>query len=193
MTLHSIGQSRIKTSSEIEDASIARDFSERRPEALAAAYRAYSQLLYSIARNVLGNDEDAEDCVHDALTRVWRHGFSYRTERGTLKSYLSVCVRNEAISRRRSDTRHSQIERDAFLDTPQSYEIEVVDHAQRASLRQALESLPDEQRQVIELSYFRNLTQTQISDRLGVPLGTIKSRVGLAMQRLKNALRAVSA
>jgi RNA polymerase sigma-70 factor (ECF subfamily) len=193
VTLHTIDQSRMKISSEIEDARIARDFSERRPEALAAAYHAYSQLLYSIARNVLGNDEDAEDCVHDALTRVWRRGFSYRIERGTLKSYLSVCVRNEAISRRRSDTRHSQIERDAFLDTPQTYEIELEDHAQSASLHQALAALPEEQRQVIELSYFRNLTQTQISDRLGVPLGTIKSRVGLAMQRLKNALRRASA
>lgn len=183
----------MNTLSEIEDARIARDFSDRRPEALAAAYRAYSQLLYSVARNVLGNAEDAEDCVHDALTRVWRRGFSYRTERGTLKSYLVVCVRNEAISRLRSDTRHSQIERDAFLDTPQSYEIELADHAQSASLRQALAALPEEQRQVIELSYFRNLTQTQISGRLGVPLGTIKSRVGLAMQRLKKALRALNA
>jgi RNA polymerase sigma-70 factor, ECF subfamily len=175
---------------DIEDARLARDFAERREGALAAAYRAYSKPLYSIARNVLGNDQDAEDCVHDALMRVWRRGFSYRTERGTLRSYLIVCVRNEAISRQRSDARHFRIEQQAFLDAPQTYDLEIDDRVQAESLKRAIAALPEEQRQAIELSYFGNLSHAQIAGRLGIPLGTIKGRLALAMQKLKAAFQA---
>lgn len=173
--------------SEIEDARLARDFAEHRPAALAAAYRAYSDLLYSVARNVLDNDEDAEDCVHDALERLWRRGFSYRAERGNLRSYLIVCVRNEAISRRRADSRHLRIEQQSFLDDSQTYEIQIEDHVQIASLKRAIADLPEEQRAVVELSYFRNLSHGQISAMTGIPVGTIKSRMALAMQKLRAA------
>lgn len=174
--------------SEAEDPRLARDFAERRPDALASAYRSYGRLLYSVARSILGDDSDAEDCVHDALLRVWERGFSYRAERGTLRAYLTVSVRNEAISRRRNDARHFRIEQSAFREAPEAYDIELVDHVQRGSLQRAVAALPEEQRRVLELSYGGGLSHTEIAARLDVPLGTIKGRLSLALRKLKAAL-----
>ncbi len=71
-------------------------------EGLQAVYAAYGKPLYAVARNTLGDDADAQDCVHDVLMRVWQHSAAYRRERGALRSYLLVAVRNDALTRRRT-------------------------------------------------------------------------------------------
>ncbi|MGH7708510.1 MAG: RNA polymerase sigma factor [Vulcanimicrobiaceae bacterium] len=151
------------------------------------AYRAYGTALFSTARYVLGNDDDAADCVHDALLRVWLRPTTYRLERGPLRAYLIVCVRNEAISRRRTAARHARIEEGLARTQAESYEFEIGDHVEAARLRAGLAALPDEQRTALELAYFNQLSHTQIADRLGVPLGTIKSRLSLALRKLQIA------
>jgi RNA polymerase sigma-70 factor (ECF subfamily) len=87
------------------DEALATAFAAHERWAFEEAYRRYASLLYSTAYNVLENAEDAQDCVHDALARVWRSANSYSRARGAVRSFLVVCVRNEAISRRRSQTR----------------------------------------------------------------------------------------
>ena len=161
------------------------EFAGRRIEALEEAYRAHGALLFSVARKVLGNDADAEDCVHDALLRVWKSE-SYRRERGNLRAFLVVCVRNEALTRRRSDLRHLRIEQ-ALLGEG-SEELEVSDHVELEALRQSLADLPSEQREAIELSYYGGLTHAQIAQKLDIPLGTVKGRISLAMRKLRMAL-----
>ena len=179
---------------ETRDDELAEDFVARRPEALEAAYRAYASTLYSVARHVLGSDSDAQDCVHDALLRVWGRPGTYRPERGSLRTFLSVCVRNEAIGRKREAARHFHIEQRAALAEPeQPYEIEIEDPVDRARLHEALAKLPSEQRQALELAYFRYLSHTQIAEKLGVPLGTIKSRLAMGLRKLQNALPVPSA
>jgi RNA polymerase sigma-70 factor, ECF subfamily len=163
-------------------------FVARRPEALEEAYRAFAPALYSVARHVLGNDADAQDCVHDALMRVWTRPGTYRPERGGLRAFLSVCVRNEAIGRKRDAARHFAIERrlgEADPDRP--YEFEADDFIERSRLRDALETLPAEQRAALELAYFGYLSGTQIAEKLGVPLGTIKSRIAMGLRKLQLA------
>jgi RNA polymerase sigma-70 factor (ECF subfamily) len=173
------------------DDELARNFVARRPQALEDAYRAFASALYSVARHVLGNDSDAQDCVHDALLRVWARPGTYRPERGSLRTFLAVCVRNEAIGRKRRAARHFQIERQlAEAEPAQPYEFEVGDHVERAHLREALAALPGEQREALELAYFRYLSHTQIAEALGVPLGTIKSRLALGLRKLQHALPA---
>ena len=164
------------------------DFLARKQSGLEGVYRSYGTPLYSVARHVLGNDEDAQDCVHDALLRVWQRSESFRPERGSLRSYLLGCVRNEALTRKRSAARHFHIEERAARSEPPAYELEVSDRVERECLRRALKALPPEQRTALELAYFGQLTQVQVAERLNVPLGTIKSRLALALRKLNVAL-----
>ena len=170
-----------------EDA-LATGFAARRPEALARAYESYARLLVSVARHVLSEASAAEDCVHDALLRVWQAPDSYSTERGTLRAFLISCVRNEALSRLRSGNRRVERERRAHLLEAPPYESEPADPVDARRVRAALARLPAEQRDSIECAYFENLTQAQIAERLGVPLGTVKSRVSLALRKLRAEL-----
>ncbi len=164
------------------------DFLAGKSSGLESVYAAYGRPLYSVARNVLGNDDDAQDCVHDALVRVWQRSPSYRPEHGSLRSYLLVSVRNEALTRKRNAARHLNIEQRAVRDELSEYELEVNDPIERATLRRALAALPAEQRVALELAYFGHLTYVQVAERLGVPLGTIKSRIALALRKLNAAL-----
>ncbi len=122
------------------------DFLARRSGALEGAYRAFGTALYSTARNVMGNDDDAQDCVHDALLRVWQQATSYRSERGGLRTFLLARVRNEALSRKRNAARHFRIEQQAAASERRDYEIEVTDYVERDRLRRAVATLPTEQR-----------------------------------------------
>jgi RNA polymerase sigma-70 factor, ECF subfamily len=164
-------------------------FAARLPGALEQAYVRHVDVLYTVARSVLGTTQDAQDCVHDAVMRIWLARESYRTNRGTLRSFLIVCVRNEALSRKRAAARHAAIEQREFRSAVEERDrFEDVDHVQHARLREALKSLPGEQRTVIELAYDGERTQTQIAAQLGVPLGTVKSRASLALRKLAMAL-----
>jgi RNA polymerase sigma-70 factor (ECF subfamily) len=152
--------------------------------ALEEAYRRHAPALQAAARHVLGTAGDARDCVHDALIRVWSKEGAYRPERGALRAFLMVCVRNEAISRKRSDVRHVATEQRAAVTTP-TFGIDV---AERVAIRSALATLPREQRDVIELAYWGDYTQAEIATRLGIPLGTIKSRAALGLRKLARSL-----
>lgn len=92
------------------DEALALAFAAHDRAAFEQAYRRYAALLYSAAYNVLGESQDAQDCVHDALARVWRSPHAYSAARGSLSSFLTVCVRNEAISRHRSQQRRMRME-----------------------------------------------------------------------------------
>src|SRR5579872_108153 len=94
-----------------DDDALATAFSSKERWAFDEAYRRYASLLYSTAYHVLENADDAQDCVHDALARIWRARDAYTPERGAVRSFLVVCVRNEAISRLRSAQRRERLER----------------------------------------------------------------------------------
>ena len=128
---------------------------------------------------------DARDCVHDALVRVWSKPGVYRVERGALKAFLVVCVRNEAISRKRSSVRLVATEQRAANVTS----LFGVDQAERIAVRSALATLPRDQRDVLELAYWGDYSQSEIAARLGIPLGTIKSRAALGLRKLARSLK----
>lgn len=182
-----MNERRVNAAEGSEDVQLTTDFLARRSGALERIYSKHAGAFFSTARRILGNDDDAQDCVHDTLLRVWQRPGGYRPERGALIAYLLICVRNDAIGRKRSAQRHRFLE-ERFVRSDESvYELQVSDHVEFERLRCGIETLPNEQRAALELAYFHNLSHTQISERLKVPLGTIKSRLTLALRKLHEA------
>jgi RNA polymerase sigma-70 factor (ECF subfamily) len=150
-------------------------------------YERYADVCFSVALHVLRSPDDAEDCMHDVFVRVWQRRDAYRPERGSLRSFLIACGRNDALARLRAAARHRAIEeREAELQRP--LELEIADHVEAARVRRSLSALPDDQRRALELAYFAGLTHREIAAALGEPLGTIKSRLALALRRLAREL-----
>jgi len=172
------------------DEALAAAFAAKERWAFDEAYARFGRLLYSTAYHVLGNAEDAQDCVHDALTRVWRSPESYTRSRGAIRSFLTVCVRNEAITRLRAKTRRRKLEERVAAE-PQEYdELGADDVIEHDRLRAALRTLPPEQRRPLELAYFEYKTHVEIARELSEPLGTIKSRIALGLRKLGAVLGA---
>jgi RNA polymerase sigma-70 factor, ECF subfamily len=158
--------------------------------AFGEAYRQYASLLYSAAYNVLGNGEEAQDCVGDTFAKLWRSPRAYSPARGALRSFLVVCVRNDAISRRRREARRMCLEDRLAAMAPAEPQAALPDPIERDRVRRALLALPVEQRTALELAYYEGKTQTEIAAELQEPLGTIKSRMKLGLRKLAAALEA---
>jgi RNA polymerase sigma-70 factor, ECF subfamily len=173
-----------------DETTLAQAFARRERWAFDEAYRRFGSLLYTVAYNVLHIAEDAEDCVHDVLVRVWKNPRTYTVDRGSVRAFLVVCVRNDAISRTRSAARREQLaerigrENDGFED------LHINDFIEERRVREALAQLPDEQRTAVLLAYFGGKTHVEIAKQLGQPLGTVKSRIALGLRKLGAALTA---
>ena len=170
------------------DERLAEGFAARERSAFGEAYRRYASLLYSAAYNVLGDGEEAQDCVGDAFARLWRSPHAYSPARGNLKSFLVVCVRNEAISRRRRQARRLRLEGRLAAMPSEPEELRLTDPIERDRVRRALGALPSEQRTALELAYYGGRTHTEIAAELREPLGTIKSRIKIGLRKLAAAL-----
>lgn len=172
---------------ELADAFVARS-----PGALEEAYARYGRSLARVAAATLADPTLGWDCVHDTLLRLWLAPASYRRERGTLRAFLLVCVRNAALGRRRDAVRGATIERRAAADRRATEATdslaELPDPVDVSRLHAALRALPTEQRTVIELAYFRGRSQSEIARELGLPLGTIKGRAALGLRKLTSLL-----
>ncbi|MEO9169969.1 MAG: sigma-70 family RNA polymerase sigma factor [Candidatus Baltobacteraceae bacterium] len=172
------------------DEDLAEAFAAKERWAFERAYERYGALLFSTALRVLGSREDAQDCVHDALARVWRSPGAYTRARGGVRSFLVVCVRNEAITRLRSKSRRSKLSDRLAAEPHEHDEIRVADVVENARLHRALTELPSEQRRPLELAYFEQRTHTEIARELNQPLGTIKSRISMGLRKLSASLGA---
>jgi RNA polymerase sigma-70 factor (ECF subfamily) len=177
-------RARLMRPSRSDEDALARAFSAKERWAFEEAYARYGSLLYSIALRVLGDSEDAKDSLHDALARVWRSPGAYTTARGGVRSFLAVCVRNEAITRLRSKTRGERTAQRLAAERQEHEELGAADVIENERLHRALAMLPREQRRPLELAYFEQKTHREIAAELGEPLGTIKSRIALGLRKL---------
>lgn len=167
----------------VNDVALDRAFAARERWAFDEAYARYVRLLYAAAYGVLHVREEAEDCVHDALARVWNNPAAYAAPRGSVRSFLAVCVRNEAISRaRKAATRRGAELRAASTDRAEDPELP--DFIERDRLRRAIAALPGEQREALILAYYEGKTHVEIAQLLNAPLGTVKGRLALAVRKL---------
>jgi len=165
-----------------------------RLEALDALYERYKSMAYGIARRITADDVLAEDVVQDAFLGAWRGADRYVEGRGSVKTWLLSIVHHRAIDvvRRRRPTGDLPAEDEAkpvpaVLTLPDVWG-EVAERLDRQTVGSALATLPDAQREALELAYWGGLSQSEIADRLGVPLGTVKSRVRLALVALRRQL-----
>ena len=162
--------------------------------ALGALYDRWVRSLYSLVLHLLKDPDEAEDVVEETFWQAWRKASSYEPSKGAVSTWLLTIGRRKALDRIRAKKRHKEdpIGRDrTFADLPSpnpdpSQDMEGSEL--REHVRAALRELPAEQREVLELGYFNGMSQTEIADATGQPLGTIKTRMRLAMQKLREPL-----
>lgn len=158
--------------------------------ALAALYDRYAPLMLGLARRIVVGQPESEDIVHDVFVEAWRRAADYDESRGSVKAWLMLRTRSRAIDFRKSagiSRTVPTLDADwlAALADPRALDAEAPD---RARVRHLLTSLSDEQREVIFLGYFEGLSSSEIATRLGIPIGTVKSRVAGALGSLRSAL-----
>lgn len=169
----------------------------RDPQALEALYDRYADLAFATAARMLGRDL-AEDIVQESFMKLWRDPKSYQTERGAFSSWFLSTVHHRSVDelrkRRRIAASNASEQIELLLEkVPDSHpgpEEQVLEEHHQMALAEALKALPSEQREVLFLAYFDGLTQIQIAAKLQIPLGTVKTRVRLGLQKLKECLQA---
>lgn len=164
------------------------------PEALADLYDRYSGLLRALALRVLNDVGDAEEVVQEAFLQAWKQAGRYDPARSSVSTWLVLITRSRAIDRLRSrkvkdrTVTAAQQEQKVTHTSPEGAR-DVLMSERRERLDQEMALLPDEQREVLELAFYEGMTQREISDGKGIPLGTVKTRTLLAMKKLRAALQ----
>jgi RNA polymerase sigma factor (sigma-70 family) len=158
-------------------------------------YRRYSPLAYGLALRLTGQQLLAQDVVHDAFLALWRAPEAYDPSRGGFRTFFLSLVHHRAVDTIRREQRlRDRSERAANLepvtgeDVAEAVTEEAFLHVRRKEVREALADLSPDQRQVLEMAYFGGMTQAEIADALGIPLGTVKTRTFAAMRKLRVAL-----
>jgi RNA polymerase sigma-70 factor (ECF subfamily) len=164
-------------------------------KAFETLYDRYGTLVYSTALRVVGDVQLAEDIAQEVFLRIWRRPEHYVPQRGRFVTWLLSVARNGAVDqirirgrRRRHETAGEDSARELPADEDRDPALMAQLADERQKVRQALTSLPAEQKRVIEMAYYGGYTQQEIAELLNQPLGTVKTRIRLAMQKLRAAL-----
>lgn len=160
--------------------------------AIEAVYDRYRRLAFGLAFKILGDRMAAEDVVQDSFVAVWRRAHTFDPGRGHLRSWLLSIVRNRAIDRLRSIATRREVGSsidDAGISVSDAGWDHVEVEADRALVRKLLNDLPEGQRRAIELSYFGGMSHPQVAAALGLPVGTVKGRQRLGLEKMRLALR----
>src|ERR1051326_1848322 len=162
-------------------------------EALAQLYDETSILLYGLALRVLNDPSDAEEVVLDVYQQVWRSTHTFDPKRGTVWGWLTVLTRSRSIDRLRSmgSRRARELPIEEGFETRSTTplpEVESIFAEERKLVRVALGTLAPEQREAIELAFFRGLTHVEVAEAMGAPLGTIKTRIRIGMRKMRDVL-----
>lgn len=161
-------------------------------DAFSQFYDRFSPIVYSLALRMLRAQSDAEDLLQEVFLQVWRQATAYNVDRGSPEAWLINIARSRAIDKLRSIRRRERsfvlTEDPAAAESPDNVEISAGESETRLIMNSALANLPAAQRRVLELAYFDGLSQTEIAARLAEPLGTIKTRMRSALQRLRGML-----
>ena len=167
--------------------------------AVGRLYDRYGAVLYAVAYRIVGQRADAEEVVLEAFAQAWRDAPRFEAGRGSVAGWLTMIARSRALDLVRSRSRRERITASAAADRPdvspamgdfRPDPAQSLDHEERRrQVQEALALLSPPQRQAIELAYFEGLSQSEIAERLQEPLGTVKTRVRLGMQKLRECLR----
>lgn len=163
--------------------------------ALAELYDRHGRSVFSLAVRILSDHGEAEDLTQDVFSLAWRNAAKYDPSRGVVAAWLLVTTRTRAIDRLRSRrvrpgaATEDEVRRlDAIPDAAPSVELMVADRQMAGRVRDAIALLPADQRLALELAYFEGLSHSEIGERTGTPLGTIKTRIRTGLARLRQAM-----
>jgi len=158
-------------------------------EAFSQLYDRFSSLVFSLAMRMLRAQSDAEDLLQEVFMQVWRQAGSYSQERGSPEAWIINIARSRAIDKlraiRRRDKSFVLTDDPAAAESPDNVESAVGESEAKLAMNSALANLTEAQRRVLELAFFSGLSQTEIAERLAEPLGTVKTRMRAAIQRLR--------
>ena len=160
-------------------------------DALAELYDRVSRIAYGLALRVLRDERHAEDAVQEAFLQVWRNAATFRAERAKASTWILTLVHRRAVDLvRREERRQADPLTDdsALGEAPEDTEEAAWLRFERERVQAALKQLPDVQREALELAYYGGFSQSELAERLGVPLGTIKSRMFAGLARLRELL-----
>ncbi len=166
--------------------------------AMAQLYDRYASSLYALLLRVLGNPEDAQEVLQETFLQAWRRAADYDSSRGSEAAWLISMARNRGIDRLRSRNLRSRREDDAgreisagatLVHSSGDSEHGAMQSELSRRVRTALVDLPEAQKVTLELAYFEGLSQTEIAEKLGEPLGTVKTRTQLGMKKLREKLK----
>ena len=163
------------------------------PAAFEVLYDRHSGVAFSLAYRIVGTRAQAEDVVQEAFLSIWRSGARYDRARGSVRTWVLGIVHNRAIDGLRRATVHDKrrasdegiAER---IESADRTDVEVARREEAGTVRDAMEVLPPEQSQVIELAYFGGFTHSEIAEMLGTPIGTVKGRMRLGLEKMRGAL-----
>jgi RNA polymerase sigma-70 factor, ECF subfamily len=164
------------------------------PEAFEVFYDRHGGVSYSLAYRILGDRTAAEDCIQEAFISIWRSGARFDRARGSVRSWTLSIVRNRAIDALRSKAGKAPkltFDDDAILESREAAERtdeEAMRHETADEVRGALSQLPGEQSKVIQLAYFGGFSQSEIAGMLNIPLGTVKGRMRLGLEKIRGEL-----
>jgi RNA polymerase sigma-70 factor (ECF subfamily) len=176
-----------------EDRELVARMSAGDDRALSRFYDRWSRSVYAMVVQLVRDPDDADDVVEDAFYQAWRQASRYEPSRGAVSTWIITIARSRALDRLRSRRRlrEEPLTPTAAEDAPtekQDPAANAEDTERRERVADALRTLPPEQREVLELAYFGGLSQTEIAERTGQPLGTVKTRTRLAGQKLREKL-----
>lgn len=182
--------------SALSDADLVARVAEGDAAALEVLYDRYNRVVYSFALRIVGDPLIAEELLQEVFLRTWQQGRAFREARGAFVTWLLSITHNMAIDeirkRKRRPQKADSAEPELILagvaDNSQDVEGEVWLSSLRSTIQGAMTQLPAAQRDAIEMAYFQGLTQREIAERTGEPLGTVKTRMRLGIQKLRDQL-----
>lgn len=173
------------------DAALIHRMRDRDETALSALYDAYAGFVYSLARSIVRNDADAEDITQEVFFRVWERAGTFDSSRGSPAAWITTLARRLAIDKTRSRTFKARGRESSIETLSSGVAVDgsaVVLSAEANEVLESLKRLETPYREVIRLSYYEGLSHSAIADRLGVPLGTVKSRLREGVVQLRKLL-----
>jgi RNA polymerase sigma-70 factor (ECF subfamily) len=163
------------------------------PRAFEIIYERHGTAVFSLAYRICGVRATAEEVAQEAFLAIWRSGARYDRTRGSVRTWLLGVVHNRAIDMLRRTTAHdrrraSDEQAADWIEAPERTDVEVARREEARSVRVLLDELPSEQRRVVELAYFGGFTHEQIARMLDAPLGTVKGRMRLALEKMRSSM-----
>ena len=179
-----------------DDATLLRKMAEGDEQAMGVLYDRWHSMVHAIVLRMVRQRDAVEDVVEETFWQAWRQAGRYETSRGAAQTWLLTIARSRALDRMRSmkrlreesmDGENGEVAARLAADGDPGMDAESAER--RAFVLAAMTELPEEQREALELGYFGGLSQSEIAERTGLPLGTIKTRMRLAMQKLRGRLQ----